>query len=584
MRIYTTSAGLDPAALVPGEDLVLALDERHGLDAPHGVVAHDHLDMSARHAVDEAAVSAMRAWHAARDAHLTVDGICLPFVWEHDIYTHGFIVSIRDAVAVDRALEAYGTRSVELTDADPHTERAVRAAAERRGVEVTRAADPQRAAVAAPAPGEFVVQTTLRRRVLARLLSIGIPSRLRRDCFLFLSYWPQMPLLDRVLDTPGIRAAIFAGKRPAGVRRSLRAAVQGGWVGTPGPRTRRRAARSAAAALTRAAEPPRIDVMGLELGAALHARALDLARKRGAGDLADAAVLRRAFAGGHVRTMVLPYDIEPHSRLVGVLAREAGTHTFLLQHGAILLPRPLKDGEVAAEVAVWAHTVAGPGSREDGAHAVGFPVPHERPPTRALAPSNERPTVVVLGQHEDPYTVTIDARLLMRHYCIAMRAVLDRFPGARVVLRPHPAIPPEPLAAVIERFPGADVTIDKASDILELLRSSDLCIGSSSTATFQTALAGTPVVVLNACGFEWWWPLDGSSGVAVAHSEEELARWIATWADGEVLPGREELLDALGAGPGDAVGRALELLTRTRPTPAEVSRGGLESREPSALA
>src|SRR5213078_3952181 len=115
-------------------------------------------------------------------------------------------------------------------------------------------------------------------------------------------------------------------------------------------RTRRRAARSAAAALARGAEPPPIEVMGLELGAALHARALDVARKRAVEDLAEAAVLRRAFAGGHVRTMVLPYDIEPHSRLVAVLAREAGIHTFLLQHGAILLPRPLKDGEVAAEV------------------------------------------------------------------------------------------------------------------------------------------------------------------------------------------------------------------------------------------
>src|SRR3954453_8935162 len=153
MRIHTSSEGLDPAALVPGEDLVLALDERHGLDAPHGVVAHDHLDMSDRHAVDEAAVSAMRAWHAARDARLTVDGICLPFVWEHDIYTHGFIVSIRDAAGVDRALEAYGTRSVELMDADPHTDRAVRAAAERRGVEVRHAANADRSAPDARAPG-----------------------------------------------------------------------------------------------------------------------------------------------------------------------------------------------------------------------------------------------------------------------------------------------------------------------------------------------------------------------------------------------------------------------------------------------
>src|SRR2546423_9002818 len=114
MRIHTCSNGLEPTALVPGEDLVLALDERHGLDAPHGVLAHDHLDLAARAQVDDAAAFAYRAWRTVHDAHLTIDGECLPFVSEEHIILQGTLTSIRDAVAVDRALEAYGTKRVEL--------------------------------------------------------------------------------------------------------------------------------------------------------------------------------------------------------------------------------------------------------------------------------------------------------------------------------------------------------------------------------------------------------------------------------------------------------------------------------------
>src|SRR5436305_221171 len=211
MRIHTSSEGLDPTALVPGEDLVLALDERHGLDAPQGVLAHDHLDLAARNEVDDAAAAAFRAWRAAHDDALTIDGVCLPFVWEEHVILQGTVTSIRDAAAVDRALDAYGTERIELMDADPHTERAVRAAAARR-----------------------------------------------------------------------------------------------------------------------------VGRMGLALGDCVHARVLDVARRRTAGDVARIAVLRRAFARGRVRAVVLAYDLDPDARLVTVVARDAGIPTVVLQHGAVL--------------------------------------------------------------------------------------------------------------------------------------------------------------------------------------------------------------------------------------------------------
>ena len=272
-------------------------------------------------------------------------------------------------------------------------------------------------------------------------------------------------------------------------------------------------------------------------------------------------MLRRAFARGRVRAVVLAYDLDPDARLVTVVARDAGIPTVVLQHGAVLLPRPLSDCAVADQVGVWSEAVAPPAAREGArVHVVGYPMPHERPPTRELEPSRERPTVVVIGQGEDPYTATMDARLRLRHYRAAVSAVLARQPHAHVVLRPHPSDDPVPPAAVAGHFDGSDVTVDAGSDILTLLGGSDLCIGASSTATFQAALVGTPVVVLNLSGFEWDWPLDGASDVPVAHSEQELAEWIGVWAEGGVLPGRDDLLDALGADGGDACGRAMSLL------------------------
>jgi hypothetical protein len=572
MRIHTSSEGLDPTALVPGEDLVLALDERHGLDAPQGVQGHDHLDLAARTEVDEASAAALREWRAAHDANLTIDGICLPFVWEEHIYIQGLITSIRDAVAVDRAVGRYGSDRVELMDADPHTERAVRAAAARHGVPVTRHAGADARPGSDRPPGVPHLRTSLHGRLLARLVELGVPTRLRPDCLLFLSYWPLMPLLDRMLDTPGERPAIFASFRPAGARRTLRAAMRGGWIGTPGPRDRRRAEATVSQALQRAAQAPRIELMGLELGECVHARILDLAKRRAVGDVAHISMLRRAFARGRIRTVVLAYDIEPTARLVALVARDVGIHTFVLQHGAVLLPRQLSDCAVAAEVAVWAEAVAPPAARaRDHVHVVGYPMPHERAPTRALPPSQARPTVLVLGQGEDPYTATMDARLRLHHYCGAVSAVLARRPRARVVLRPHPSDDPAVPAAVAARFEGSDVTVDRVTDILTLLKGSDLCVGASSTATFQAALAGAPVVVLNLSGFEWDWPLDESSDVPVAHTKQELAEWIDAWADGGVLPGREELVEALGAHGEDACGRVAELLSRAgSPAPAMV--------------
>ncbi|MEJ7824168.1 MAG: hypothetical protein WKF48_01995 [Solirubrobacteraceae bacterium] len=146
----------------------------------------------------------------------------------------------------------------------------------------------------------------------------------------------------------------------------------------------------------------------------------------------------------------------------------------------------------------------------------------------------------------------------MRQYTTAVGALLERCPAATIVLRPYPSEGSESVAALAAHFPGATFETDRGSSIVELHARCDLCIGAIMTATLQAALAGTPVFALNLMGFEWAWPLGGDTTVPVARSRAELETWLAHWASGSAMPGREDLLTALGAGDGhDPLARML---------------------------
>ena len=62
-------------------------------------------------------------------------------------------------------------------------------------------------------------------------------------------------------------------------------------------------------------------------------------------------------------------------------------------------------------------------------------------------------------------------------------------------------------------------------------------------------------------GFEWRWPLGADTTVPVARDGAQLRAWLERWAAGEALPGREDMLAALGADiAGDPVERMLAIL------------------------
>jgi hypothetical protein len=550
MRIFTTSRGLDPATLVPGEDLVLDGDEAHGLDLAPGVLAHDYLDPETRLAIDDACPDVLDRWAAASARWFTSEGICLPWVWEFELLTDAVLPALCHGLGIRRAVERHQPSSLTVVDADPLTRHVVFAAWGGKTNFAGRGSPPTpRAERARPRLARRARQAALR-----SVVGVGAPSVLRRDSVLVLGYWHLMPLLDRMLSEPGWRPAIALGKPANGPWRNLRACAQGGWLGLPGPRERARARRRALAMIERAAasDAPALEAFGLDLGPALHERTLELARRRLARDVARAPSVRRAFSKRRARRLVIPADTPPDTRLVTQLAQEAGIPVLMVQHGVMLLGQPDREGEICDDVAVWSsperwlrrHAFRRP------AHVVGFSFPHEPLPPKRWS-GRGSPRVVVLGAGSDPCTARLDVRMPMRHYDAALEAIGGRLPGATVVLRPHPSHDIAPAARIMERFPRHRIDVDRSSGILELLHEADLCVGVASTATVQSVLVGTPVVVLNVSGFDWAWPLGGDSAVPVAHSAAELATWLQRWAAGEELPGRHDLLASLGFGRAD---------------------------------
>jgi hypothetical protein len=248
-----------------------------------------------------------------------------------------------------------------------------------------------------------------------------------------------------------------------------------------------------------------------------------------------------------------------------VLAQEAGVRTLMLCHGAYLLPQPIADLDVCDEVALWTEHVAPPITNHDRPiHRVGYPLPHDPPPpTRPRRKDGGAPRIGVLGQLSVDSTCTLDDRTTMRVYETALGAIARRFPDATVLLRPHPNQDRGTLPALMERYGGLDVREATGGDIVDFHAGVDLCIGGASTATLQASLAGTPVVVLNLSGTAWSYPLGHDTAVPVAGSAAALDAALERWEHDGTLPGREDLLAALGADGSDGVTRLQAILDGT---------------------
>lgn len=555
----SAGAGANAADLVVGRDLVLTATDAEALDLPSGALSDDYLSPAARREVDRIAKTALAEWQRHWHRRLEVDGIDLTWLLETELLADVFVRTVADVTAVRSALTALDPASVETPDGQPWL------------AAIVGAADPTRPVTTGRRETAFAGSKQalpLRRKVLDAMTAAGLPSLLRSRSVVLFGYWHLSPLFDRMLAERKDRPAVVLEALPHGPRRALSAAFRGGCVGRPGPLARRRLLGAVDRALANAAYEP---FGGLHpfLERLLHARAVDLVRQRAGLDLARASTWRRAFRSRRPAWLVVPNDVMPDTRLAVTIARAAGVRSLVVQHG-VYLPAPpdaeevddrIGDLETAGEVAVWSGVTGA--AIDDGArtiHVIGYPL-LSRVPVRPGAPVVKRLRVLVLVQTPERVTVTTDARMSGTHARVAARAVLARYPDAFVTLRPHPSRGSEAMERIAKDLQTGAVSVDVSTEIHDLVQRHDVCIGAKSTASFQAALGGAKVVILNLTGTEWKWPLGGDTPVLVARSEDELEEHLVRVVSaGNEWPGRAELIDTLGAPYGDGTERLLEIL------------------------
>ena len=573
LTVWAGSSELDPGSLRPGADLVLDLAYGHADNAPSGVYAFDHLDLEQRAEIDRTAVRVLRAWRTRAGERLTRDGIRWSWVWEFEMHTL-VVQLLAHAIGLRAALEATPVGSLELPDGDARTRRIAEAVAAAKGLSVKITGRPGLPGGPAAGPVPAPNGGRLADRAFRAVSRLGFPSALRRGSILVYPYWPLLPTLDRMLAEPGWRPAVWLENRPTSPVRTLRAAARGGWVGVPGWRDRRHASREARE-LAAAIEPdPAFVIDGLDLRRPAAIELGELVLRRAEGDVAAARLWRRALGGGRIARVLLASDLEPRSRIPIEVARGYGLPTTAIAHGAFLIPQPVVDLDSADEVILWSRAIAPPLQNLDRPiHEVGYPLPHEPGPYRRFE-GGPAPRALVFGQLGHESTAAIDRRLTVASYQAAASAFFASFPGGELVIRPHPAEDGAAASVVAERFSGSRLRVDRATRIEELMEQADVCVGGTSAATLQAALARVPTAVLNLSGFDWPWPLGGETAVPVACSEGDLSSILELFREHGTLPGQGDLLRGLGATGEDSVAKILALLRvspAAEPAPAAPS-------------
>jgi hypothetical protein len=508
LRLHRTSAGLDPASLRPGTDLVLEVAREHALALPDGVAIEDHLNPTDRLDVDAAALRALAAWRAERGDQLRVDGIDLGHVAEVELIAVCFL----PAELIRRGLEAVGAPDrIHANGFDPQALAALGALAPD-GCEVD--GDPAPPPPAPPRAG--------RRHALIAAVENTPIRPWPRGGVICVPYWHLVGVYTALARRRRGPRPVPAGMGLSGLRRVdvLRALIRGGWGGSSGARARAAAAARVKARLAQLAADP--------VGADERARALDrwalsvTARDAGAAP-AQLAHFSRAVRGA--RLIVTPFDSPGEQRALIAAGHANDTPALVVQHG---YKAGLNDPDLTLSdhVAVWSsHDRDNLAGRAAGRILVtGNPGGDETVGRAALPHGSGR--TIVLFDYQGRLSAQVGTRIALEHVATALRGLAAARPGSDVVLRPHPFDDRNDHyeSALASDRGDLRLSLDDTTPIEDLLLSADLCVGALSTATLQSAALGVPTVFLDVSGAPRPWPFDGSPGaLALARNADELA-------------------------------------------------------------
>jgi hypothetical protein len=559
VRLRPTSTGLDPQTLAPGRDIVLHMPRQQAQDLASGVLLDDWLDAETRDCIDREAIERLAAWQSRRRRELAFGTLSVSQIWELELLADVFLPETRIVSGIAAAFRDRRPRRLEIESLDAARIACIRAVLGPLGVDVAQQG-PSAAAPRYPSVLAAPWRIPLWRRSAAFLFrAVGLPQRVRGEVY-FLPYWHLLPVYERLVDSDALQPLLVFQKTT--LRSLARSAARGGWAGRPNAIRRRRSRHRLFAAVAAAR---RTDGASDSLARLLDIRALAMLEQSAAETLAEFECLRDAFRSKALRLAVLPFDSPPPARMVVQAARDAGVPTLVVQHGFANDPSANDpDLTLADAVAVWSDVdrlaLSGRTSQlieVTGNPGVANPAALLGNPQRAHVPHH----TVVLVEYSSRITTRLDNRVSIRHVNTALCALVAARPRAPVTVRPHPAEhEPDIFVRAAVRYPELNIRVDTTTPIGDLIASADLFVGAVSTASLQAAAEGVPVVFLNATGGRQPWPFDGSTDVPVASNSEELAALILeVLASGEV-PGRAEMIDALGV-KTDAVDRVIELMT-----------------------
>src|SRR4051812_15993907 len=253
VRLSASAAGADARILRPGRDLVLELAREQGAVLPVGVLLDERLSSAARAEIDAEAIAALASWRERRDADLTVDGVCLPHIWEVELLAEVFLPETRIASGVGAVFAVHGPQRIELEGIDAG--RVAGLSTVLRSLDI--AVEPPRSFAAPPRyPGVLASSPRpipLSRRIAASIFkTVGIPQWVRGEVVL-VPYWHLGDVFERLTLDGGLRFVVDPASLPATTPRTLiRSVARGGWVGHPSIRDRRRSKRDLGLALAKA--------------------------------------------------------------------------------------------------------------------------------------------------------------------------------------------------------------------------------------------------------------------------------------------------------------------------------------------
>jgi hypothetical protein len=558
MHVYANSRTLDPDALRSGRDVVLDIPLSHGLRVPEGVLIDDHLSRSQRRDIDCAARAAIEKWHARYDSVLAFGSLSVSDIWHSELFAEVFLPTARIMAGVRAAVASGGARQVVTHGLDPELAEAL---------SVALAPIPVAACDAGPMqhyPGEDAApKGTLRRaprwQRLARALldAVGLPS-LVRGRLLIVSYYSTEPVLAWLAAGNGPSPVVYTAFPPP-LDVAARAALRGGWTGLPGTRSLRRAASLLDRHLARAGAIDQGELLEPASDALLHRRALRCLSDRAAGTLALGWLMERQLDRRRINSILVPFDHEPVAKILVRAAQARGIPVLALQHG--YEPRKsFHPGEICGTLGAWSQwdLEALPAERQPHARVVGN--------TGLGSMASKRPVrgeplhAVIIVEHSLRFTTLIDRRITARHLAVALDGLRRSGRRWRITVRPHPADDVAEFQALAAQLGGTPIDVDAESPILDLLSSADVCIGAVSTASLQTALTDTRLVMLMPERIDCVPPLDGSAGLLFATDAAGLDEALYAALNSSELPGIQDLLEALGHGSVDPVGSTLRWL------------------------